>query len=838
MAGIMAASASRQDLSTGWAEDPQSSVERIVDRTVSGASGLELGMSGMNLVSSSKDNNNMSRSPIPNSGDSVHSVGTAASSNNQNDSFATASSCGNMGGTNRPPGLGLSPVPVIGKPGHAKSSSNSSTAHTATLTPTSSVDGGASNELSRDHHLPGINNLGSFDTDDGNHDGLLGLQALRERAQSSPGPTTTTSNNAVSAATGYSTSPRDFTGGSISRGGLLPQPSRPRLTSKDNMRSVGGSSRPPLAGGSALSPHTVDGGSSGAIGFPQPTGGNRSRGASPPPNAGVISRPETQYSVYGGSGGGGSSVGGESLDSTLRRALSNESIGTESSNYNSHRQQGTDHINSTFSQAPLNSQQRGGTGVPGFHGQGIYQSHQRSQSHSGPIRSMTGSDYYHEANFEAGFIPHRANASIPSGLETDYTMQQQQQQDVRYHSQGAGGSGGGGGYQSQYHPRHGRSMSMQHSPYSDEGQDMYGGGHQRRGSFGHQDGMTQRRDAEYCGGDGRLYERERVGNTSYHRQERFVSPSNSPMQSSYGSNSRHPGEGMNSTNYSASMSAPLYGRHRLTHSDEDLSHPLAGENIEVPEDQYYNGALNEGGMPPPYQRSVSMGHGPSYGSESHHLPTAGASFHAPRIVYNVKFKRTQRTFELGPRLNRDLKVGTYVKVEADRGEDLGIVIGKVKNSLSRSTSYGGGGIGEIPTAGAGGGGDLKKIIRLATHDEVSLLQMKREEEEELLKVCRAKVRQRGMPMHVVDAEYQFDRHKLTFFFEADTRIDFRELVRDLFSIYKTRIWMQQLDKNTAATCPTAPAPAPLVMDYGTPIIAPVSEYEGFAQAPGASDGTD
>ena len=47
-------------------------------------------------------------------------------------------------------------------------------------------------------------------------------------------------------------------------------------------------------------------------------------------------------------------------------------------------------------------------------------------------------------------------------------------------------------------------------------------------------------------------------------------------------------------------------------------------------------------------------------------------------------------------------------------------------------------------------------------------------------------------MHVLDAEYQFDRHKLTFFFEADGRIDFRELVRDLFSIYKTRIWMQQV----------------------------------------------
>ena len=83
-------------------------------------------------------------------------------------------------------------------------------------------------------------------------------------------------------------------------------------------------------------------------------------------------------------------------------------------------------------------------------------------------------------------------------------------------------------------------------------------------------------------------------------------------------------------------------------------------------------------------------------------------------------------------------------------------------------------------------------------------------------------------MNVVDAEYQFDRHKLTFFFEAEGRVDFRELVRDLFSMYKTRIWMQQLDKNTSAACHAVVTPAaPVVMDYGTPIIAPVSEFREF-----------
>lgn len=57
-------------------------------------------------------------------------------------------------------------------------------------------------------------------------------------------------------------------------------------------------------------------------------------------------------------------------------------------------------------------------------------------------------------------------------------------------------------------------------------------------------------------------------------------------------------------------------------------------------------------------------------------------------------------------------------------------------------------------------------------------------------------------MAILDAEYQYDRHKLTFFFEADRRIDFRDLVSELFSQYKTRIWMQQVD--TSAVDPNDP----------------------------------
>lgn len=274
----------------------------------------------------------------------------------------------------------------------------------------------------------------------------------------------------------------------------------------------------------------------------------------------------------------------------------------------------------------------------------------------------------------------------------------------------------------------------------------------------------------------------------------------------------------------------------MTHSDEDLSHPLAGENIDVPYDDrsYHHEGMHARRPDPPL---------PQYGGTvpAHTMGGPSVSLPIPKVVYNIKFKRTQRVFVLGPRLNRELKIGTYVKVEADRGEDLGIVVGKVpsekylasrsgyRNDISPAIAPPGSIVSGAPT-------DLKRIVRLATHNEVALLLKKREEEDELLAICRVKVRQRGLNMNVVDAEYQFDRHKLTFFFEAEGRVDFRELVRDLFSIYKTRIWMQQLDKNTGATCPVAvEEPEVDDMDYGTPIIAPVSEYSDFTRGTTTTD---
>jgi hypothetical protein len=265
-------------------------------------------------------------------------------------------------------------------------------------------------------------------------------------------------------------------------------------------------------------------------------------------------------------------------------------------------------------------------------------------------------------------------------------------------------------------------------------------------------------------------------------------------------------------------------RRSVSAASDGFDQVLAGESIEGIEDP--NQEIRGSSRVVSLEENPSVSGSPSYASKvmipcpqpgtdqmkgklSSQPLTAGSNLSksGPRMVFNVKFKRSQRNFVLGQRVTRDIKIGCYVKVEADRGEDLGIVMSIIPmekflaSSRQRAMTEDSVASGDQPSPQSANVGDFKRIMRVATHDEISLLEVKREEEDELLKICRTKVRQRGLPMTVVDAEYQFDRNKLTFFFQAEGRIDFRELVRDLFSMYKTRIWMQQLDKNGTSNEP-------------------------------------
>jgi len=125
--------------------------------------------------------------------------------------------------------------------------------------------------------------------------------------------------------------------------------------------------------------------------------------------------------------------------------------------------------------------------------------------------------------------------------------------------------------------------------------------------------------------------------------------------------------------------------------------------------------------------------------------------------------------------------GALVLVEAERGVDLGEVIAVPPNCQhARRDSK------------------PRRVLRLATPEELELRSRLREEEAAALVVVKERVARFGLPMHLVDAEYQFDRNRVTFYFTADHRVDFRELVRDLAAIFRTRIELRQIGTREAS----------------------------------------
>jgi cell fate regulator YaaT (PSP1 superfamily) len=125
--------------------------------------------------------------------------------------------------------------------------------------------------------------------------------------------------------------------------------------------------------------------------------------------------------------------------------------------------------------------------------------------------------------------------------------------------------------------------------------------------------------------------------------------------------------------------------------------------------------------------------------------------------------------------------GTTVVVEADRGVDLGTLI---RNDPGRLETH-----PKNPP---------RQILRRATEDEIRHIARLREEDAEALRICRECVEMTDLPMRVIDAEFQFDGNRVTFYFVAEGRIDFRALVRDLAKIFRTRIELRQIHPREAA----------------------------------------
>eukprot|EP00759_Apiculatamorpha_spiralis_P025254 PhF_6_TR28291/c0_g1_i1/m.41896 len=135
--------------------------------------------------------------------------------------------------------------------------------------------------------------------------------------------------------------------------------------------------------------------------------------------------------------------------------------------------------------------------------------------------------------------------------------------------------------------------------------------------------------------------------------------------------------------------------------------------------------------------------------------------------------------------------GEYAVVAGDRGEDLGLVIFSWYNTPHgvQASGLSGASVGKWIGLGIG------KIVRVASAVEVSQVHgIQSELERCAVEMCQQRVREFNLPMTIVDAEYQFDRKKLTFYYEAQQRLDFRELVRDLYRTFRARIWMEMVEE--------------------------------------------
>ncbi|RKP16859.1 PSP1-domain-containing protein [Rozella allomycis CSF55] len=184
-------------------------------------------------------------------------------------------------------------------------------------------------------------------------------------------------------------------------------------------------------------------------------------------------------------------------------------------------------------------------------------------------------------------------------------------------------------------------------------------------------------------------------------------------------------------------------------------------------------------------------------SDSKSRPFNPATNNGP--IFVVEFKAGRTDFFFIPEAEEKFaSSGDLVIVEADRGKDLGKIVEEItyETFLEQSQSLSNLNVGSDGENVSTVAVSPKIIYRLADADDVSQLQAKALDEQKAMAVCQAKVRQKKLPMEVVDAEYQWDRRKLTFYFVADRRIDFRELVRELFKIYKTRIWMCAVERST------------------------------------------
>ena len=143
-------------------------------------------------------------------------------------------------------------------------------------------------------------------------------------------------------------------------------------------------------------------------------------------------------------------------------------------------------------------------------------------------------------------------------------------------------------------------------------------------------------------------------------------------------------------------------------------------------------------------------------------------------VVGVRFRTAGKIYYFDPQ-KFDLTIGSHVIVETARGIEFGSVIIAPRDVDEEHVIQ-----------------PLKPVIRIATDEDEKIEAKNREKEKDAFKICLEKIKKHGLEMKLVDAEYTFDNNKLLFYFTADGRIDFRELVKDLAAVFRTRIELRQI----------------------------------------------
>ncbi|WP_018248318.1 PSP1 domain-containing protein [Orenia marismortui] len=143
-------------------------------------------------------------------------------------------------------------------------------------------------------------------------------------------------------------------------------------------------------------------------------------------------------------------------------------------------------------------------------------------------------------------------------------------------------------------------------------------------------------------------------------------------------------------------------------------------------------------------------------------------------VVGATFKKAGKIYYFNPS-DLEINVGDKIIAETSRGIELGEVVIDSKEVNQENLDY-----------------KLKAVKRKATFNDIQQAKQNKEEADKAFDICAKKIKEHNLPMKLIESEYTFDKGKLLFYFTADGRIDFRELVKDLASIFRTRIELRQI----------------------------------------------